>query len=78
MSQYKFTVFTPTYNRVNVINRVYSSLLNQTFHDFEWLIIDDGSTDKTAELVQSWKNDPNTWFPIRYYWQENQLKKVEQ
>ena len=73
---FKFTVFTPTYNRVKVINRVYSSLLNQTFYDFEWLIIDDGSTDKTAELVQSWKNDPNTWFPIRYYWQENQHKKV--
>ncbi len=73
---FKFTVFTPTYNRVKVINRVYSSLLNQTFHNFEWLIIDDGSTDKTAELVQSWKNDPNTWFPIRYYWQENQHKKV--
>ncbi len=71
-----FTVFTPTYNRKVVLHRVYKSLLRQTFRDFEWLIIDDGSMDGTKELVESWQNDPATWFPIRYCWQKNQHKKA--
>lgn len=49
-----FTVFTPTYNRANVLHRVYESLCAQTFRNFEWLIVDDGSTDNTYELVKSW------------------------
>lgn len=71
-----FTVFTPTYNRASVINRVYESLLLQTFKDFEWLIVDDGSTDETRGLVEHWTQDSQTWFPIRYVYQENQHKKV--
>lgn len=46
------TVVTPTYNRANKLNQVYQSLLKQRFKDFEWLIIDDGSTDNTKEIVQ--------------------------
>lgn len=46
-----FTVFTPTYNRANTIERTYRSLLHQTFKNFEWLIVNDGSTDDTANLV---------------------------
>jgi glycosyltransferase involved in cell wall biosynthesis len=70
-----FTVFTPTYNREKVLHRVYQSLLEQRFRDFEWLIIDDGSTDRTKELVEVWQKDKATWFPIRYIWQKNQHKK---
>lgn len=47
------TVFTPTYNRLHTITRTYASLCCQTCKDFEWLIIDDGSTDGTREWVES-------------------------
>ena len=68
--RHTFTVFTPTYNRAHTLHRVYESLQKQTFRDFEWLIVDDGSIDGTSELVKSWKNEAD--FPIRYSWQENQ------
>lgn len=71
-----FTVFTPTYNRATTLHRVYESLMAQTFKDFEWLIIDDGSSDDTEALVRNWQSADKTWFPIRYIWQENQHKKV--
>ncbi len=67
---YTFTIFTPTYNRAHTLHRVYESLQKQTFRDFEWLILDDGSSDGTSELVKSWQNE--TDFLIRYSWQENQ------
>jgi glycosyltransferase involved in cell wall biosynthesis len=44
------TVFTPTYNRAYVISRLYESLCRQTCKDFEWLVVDDGSTDNTEQL----------------------------
>ena len=68
----KFTVFTPTYNRANLINRVYMSLMRQTFRDFEWLIIDDGSTDNTEEVVSKFVRESD--FDIRYYKQKNKGK----
>ena len=46
------TVFTPTYNRAHLLGRLYESLCAQRFTDFEWVIVDDGSTDGTASLVQ--------------------------
>lgn len=64
---YSFTVFTPTYNRAHTLQRVFESLLSQTFSDFEWLIVDDGSSDHTRELVASWQAP----FPIRYIHKEN-------
>lgn len=67
--QLTFTVFTPTYNRAHLLPRAYKSLQEQTYRDFEWLIVDDGSTDNTAELVKQWQQEAD--FPIRYYWQEN-------
>lgn len=64
------TVFTPAYNRAHTIGRTYESLCRQTCKDFEWLVIDDGSTDNTKELVQSWIQENK--IPIRYIYQENQ------
>ena len=47
------TVFTPTYNRAHLLPRLYESLCRQTYADFEWLVVDDGSTDGTASLLRS-------------------------
>ena len=64
------TVFTPAYNRAHTLGRTYASLRAQTCRDFEWLIIDDGSMDNTAELAASWLEEEND-FPIAYYHKEN-------
>jgi glycosyltransferase involved in cell wall biosynthesis len=69
-----FTVFTPTYNRAHTLPRVWNSLRQQTFRDFEWLIVDDGSSDNTRELVSSWLQVSD--FPIRYLSQRNAHKKT--
>lgn len=66
----RITVFTPTFNRAYIIDNLYRSLQRQSFKDFEWLIVDDGSTDKTEQLVISWMKEDNS-FPIRYYKKEN-------
>lgn len=65
------TVFTPAYNRAHTIGRTYESLCRQTCKDFLWLIIDDGSSDNTRELVESWQQKDNG-FEIQYIYQENQ------
>ena len=64
------TVFTPTYNRAGILHRCYESLCNQSVFNFKWLIVDDGSTDSTSELVQSWVSS-ETRFSIDYIFQEN-------
>ena len=64
------TVFTPAYNRAHTITRTYESLLNQNCKDFIWLIVDDGSTDNTAELVKQWQKKDNG-FEIQYIYKEN-------
>lgn len=66
----RITVFTPTYNRAYIIEKLYHSLQRQTFRDFEWLIVDDGSSDNTADIVAAWQHEGNV-FPIRYYKKEN-------
>lgn len=63
------TVFTPTYNRAHTLQRTYESLCKQTNKDFEWLIIDDGSTDDTNLIVQRWVGESR--IPIRYIHKEN-------
>lgn len=64
------TVFTPTYNRAHILGRTYESLCHQSCKDFEWLIIDDGSTDHTRSLIQQWQT-ANNGFEIRYIYKEN-------
>lgn len=64
------TVFTPAYNRAHTLPRTYESLLYQDCKDFVWLIVDDGSTDNTAELVKSWQ-ERNNGFDIRYIYKPN-------
>lgn len=69
---HKITVITPTYNREHTLERVYQSLKNQSFQDFKWLIMDDGSTDETKQLVEEFQK--NADFEIDYYYNENQHK----
>ncbi len=69
VSKYAFTVFTPTHNRAYILPRLYESLKAQTFRDFEWLIVDDGSVDDTRHLVMKWAEVAD--FPIRYIYQRH-------
>ena len=66
----QITVFTPTYNRADLLTRCYESMKRQGSNDFIWMIIDDGSTDGTDRLVSEWQKDANN-FVIEYYWKEN-------
>lgn len=70
MKNTKLTIFTPTYNRAYILPELYNSLRNQTCKKFEWLIVDDGSSDNTEELVIQWQKENND-FPVRYYKKEN-------
>lgn len=67
-----FTVFIPTYNRAHLLGRALQSLEQQTFQDFNVLIVDDGSTDDTSGVVQQWESANK--FPIRYVRQSNRGK----
>lgn len=62
--KYTFTVFTPTYNRATLLPRVYECLEKQTFRDFEWLVVDDGSSDNTQEVIRELQSKAT--FPVRY------------
>ena len=75
------TVFTPSYNRAHTLSRTYESLCRQSCKDFKWLVIDDGSTDNTRQLVASWIDQLqltedfsgccSSGFEISYIWKEN-------
>ena len=45
------TIFTPTYNRAGFLMPLYDSIKKQSSRDFEWVIVDDGSTDNTYEVI---------------------------
>lgn len=80
------TIFTPAFNRAHTIGRTYHSLCRQTCHDFEWLVVDDGSSDTTRELIISFLTDVEViidnefygyskdapWLRVHYIYQQNQ------
>ena len=70
----KLAIFTPTFNRVYVLSRLYDSLCAQICQDFEWLIVDDGSTDNTRELIEEWLKEKK--IDIRYVYQDNSGKMM--
>ena len=77
MCQYKFSVFTPVFNRGGLLSRVYDSLQKQTFKEFEWIIVNDGSTDDSDTVIK--KIIENADFPITYiYLEHNSGKHVAQ
>ncbi|EHK2338403.1 glycosyltransferase family 2 protein [Clostridium perfringens] len=63
------TIFTPAYNRAYTIHKCYESLKRQTSKDFIWLVVDDGSTDGTKNLILKWQEEVD--FEIRYIYKEN-------
>jgi len=65
----KFTIFTPTFNRKELLEKLYKSLQKQTFKDFEWLIVDDGSVDGTKEKAEEFLSEKK--LDIKYYFKEN-------
>ncbi|WP_379967850.1 glycosyltransferase family A protein [Epilithonimonas sp. UC225_85] len=66
------TIFTPTYNRAYTLPKLYESLVNQTSRKFIWLIVDDGSSDDTKDLVQKFQGE--NMIEIQYIFQENKGK----
>lgn len=68
------TIFTPTYNRAYILPNLYESLIRQDSKDFEWVIVDDGSTDTTESLVGKWIAGSD--ISIKYIKQENQGKHI--
>ena len=68
------SIITPTYNREVELEVCYKSLLKQNSKSFEWIIVDDGSTDDTEQLVNSWIDEAK--IKIRYFKQENQGRYI--
>lgn len=69
MMKKRLTVFTPAYNRAHLLSRLYDAMLRQTCQDFVWLVIDDGSSDNTRELVEGWIGEGK--LTIQYHYKEN-------
>lgn len=70
MSQ-KFSIITPTYNRSHLIGKGIESVINQSYDNWELIVIDDGSTDNTEEIVKSFDDER-----LKYHWQENQERSI--
>lgn len=70
----RLTIFTPTYNREKYLKRLYESLIEQTNQSFEWIIVDDGSTDNTKNIIRNFILDNK--IKITYYVQKNSGKHV--
>ena len=70
MDKIKCSIVTPTYNRAKTLKRLFKSLISQTNKSFEWIVIDDGSTDNTRALINQFMIE-NTGFKIKYLYQKN-------
>ncbi len=70
----KFSILTPTYNRAHLLHHAFEGLCKQTLRDFEWIVMDDGSTDSTESVVAEFAKTSS--FPIRYLHQKNSGKHV--
>lgn len=68
------SIITPTYNRCDLLERLYENLIIQTSKNFEWIIVDDGSTDNTNKVVKHWINQNKV--NIKYIYQENRGKYI--
>lgn len=68
------TVLTPTYNRAYTLEKAYKSLIDQSYKNFEWIIIDDGSKDDTKNIVEKWMQEDK--IDIQYYYQNNRGKHI--
>lgn len=64
------TIITPTYNRKQKLEKLYQSLVKQSSHNFNWLVMDDGSTDNTDKLIQKYIKE-NSSFHISYIHEKN-------
>ena len=71
MNNLKFSIIIPTYNRADLIGKTIKSILNQTYTDFEIIVVDDGSTDDTEQVVLSIKDDK-----IKYFKKKNEERAV--
>lgn len=65
------TIFTPTYNRANFLVQLYDSIKKQSCRNLEWVIVDDGSTDNTYEVIADIISTHDDSFPIRYFKKPN-------
>jgi len=74
MNRPVFTIFTPTFNRADKLERAFLSLQALTYRNFEWLIVDDGSTDETEELIR--ELCAKAKFLVRYFRQDNSGKHI--
>ena len=63
--KYKFTFFTPCYNAAPFIHRVFKTLDSQTYRNFEWIVINDASTDNTADLIREYIKKVD--FPVKFF-----------
>lgn len=70
----QFTIFTPVYNRRHTIDRVWKSLKSQTYKNFEWVVVDDGSTDGVWDLLEEYEKEAD--FPVVLLQQQNKGKHV--
>ena len=75
MEQPYFTIFTAVYNKANHINKVFKGVRDQIFKDFEWIIVNDGSTDNSAALIKLFINE-NPEIRIKYFEQVNSGKHI--